>query len=518
MSIDSSVPPIDSGTSPTITDAGRRRVVLIAVCVALMAVISSVTGLNVAQPDLAVAFGASQSDVLWIINGYTLTLSALLLPLGAVGDRWGRKRVLLVGLVVFGIANVAGALAPSTEVMLTARVLSGVGAAMIMPITLAVITSTFPERERSRAIGVWTAVAGGGGLLGMFLSAALVDLANWRYLFALPVVLVVVAFVMTTRSVPDSRETAAHGFDAVGALTSVLAVVGLVLALHEGPTRGWGDPLALAGLIVGGVAAAAFVVWERRQPAPLLDVRVFRGRGLSSGSIVLLAVFGVQAGVSVALFPFFQTVFGWSGLLATVALLPMAVLMMASSGLAPRLAERIGSRATTTAGVTLAGLGLALLAVLVSVDGGYFAILPGMAAMGLGMGLSMTPATVAITSSLPGDRQGVASALNDVTREFGSAIGVALLGALLAAGYRGAVEDRLRDYPTAAAEGARQGVANAAEAAGVAGDRGPELLRAAQESFVIGWQQAMWVGVGLMVLLLAFVVLRGPGERTPATD
>jgi MFS family permease len=175
---------------PTIQDPRQRRATLIAVCIALMAVIASVSGLNVAQPELAVEFDASQVTVLWIINIYTISLAALLLPLGAIGDRWGRKPVLLAGLAVFGVASAAAGLATSSEVMLAARFLSGVGAAMIMPVTLAVITSTFPDEERSKAIGVWTGVAGGGGILGMYLSALLVDLASWRWLFVLPVALV----------------------------------------------------------------------------------------------------------------------------------------------------------------------------------------------------------------------------------------------------------------------------------------------------------------------------------------
>ncbi|MFE6487727.1 MFS transporter, partial [Streptomyces sp. NPDC057757] len=211
---------------PSVADARRRRTILVAVCVALMAVIASVSGLNVAQPDMALAFDASQSTILWIINLYTLSLAALLLPLGALGDRWGRKPVLLAGLTVFGLANAVAGLAPTAEVMLAARFLSGVGAAMIMPVTLAVITSTFPERERGRAIGVWTGVAGGGGILGMFLSAALVDMASWRWLFVLPIVLVLVALVMALRSVPNSRDESEHTFDTVGALTSAVAVVG----------------------------------------------------------------------------------------------------------------------------------------------------------------------------------------------------------------------------------------------------------------------------------------------------
>ncbi|MDX3660422.1 MFS transporter [Streptomyces sp. ID05-26A] len=426
-----------------------RTKTLVAVCVALMAVISSVTGLNVAQPHLAAEFGASQGTVLWIINAYVLTLAALLLPLGAVGDLLGRRPVLVAGLGVFGVANVVAALAPSAEVLLASRVLGGVGAATIMPVTLAVITSTFPEKERGRAIGVWTGVAAGGGLLGMFLSALLVDVADWRFLFALPVVLVVVALVMALRDVPDSRDV--RPFDVGGALTSVVAVAGLIYFLHEGD---------VVSLLAGTGAAVAFVVWELRHPAPLLDVRLFRERPLATGSLVLLVVFGVQAGVSILLYPYFQTVLGWSGLVSTVALLPMAGFMMIASGLAPRLAERVGARVTMSAGIALGGLGLALMAVLV--DGGYLDVLPGMIAMGAGMGLSMPPATEAITRSVP--QQGVASALNDVTREFGTALGIALLGAMAAASV----------------------------------DAG--------ESFVEGWRTAMWAGVALMAVL--FLVAR----------
>ncbi|WP_081238893.1 MFS transporter [Streptomyces viridosporus] len=511
----------DPSTGPSdahggdVPDARQRRTILVTVCTALMAVIASVSGLNVAQPDLAVAFGASQSTVLWIINVYTLALAALLLPLGAIGDRFGRKPVLLTGLTVFGVAGAAAGLAPSAEVMLAARLLGGVGAAMIMPITLAVITSTFPEEERGRAIGVWTGVAGGGGVLGMFLSAALVDVANWRWLFALPVVLVTVALTLTLRSVPDSREASGHAFDTVGALTSVVAVVGLVFALQEGPERGWTAPATLLGLLVGAVATVGFVARELHlRDAALLDVRLFGERALAGGSITLLTVFGVQAGVFVVLFPFLQAVLGWSGLLSTLALMPMAVLMMAASGLAPRLAERIGPRATTAAGILLAGAGLALMAAVVSVDGGYPSVLPGMLAMGIGMGLSMTPSTEAITGTLPRERQGVASALNDVTREFGTALGVALLGALLSSGYRSAVASRLDGVPQDTADTAREGVANALGVAHQAGPHAQALSRAARESFVDGWQQAMWAGVAVMAVLFLHLLARGP--RRPA--
>lgn len=510
------LPAHGGAADPTVHDPRQRRAILIAVCIALMAVIASVSGLNVAQPELAVEFDASQSTVLWIINIYTISLAALLLPLGAIGDRWGRKPVLLTGLAVFGVASTAAGLATSTEVMLAARFLSGVGAAMIMPVTLAVITSTFPDQERSKAIGVWTGVAGGGGILGMYLSAVLVDLATWRWLFVLPVALVLAAVVIALRSVPNSREDRDHGFDLIGSLTSVVAVLGLIFVLHEGPEKGWTAPETLLSLLVGAIAAVGFVAWELHRRAPLLDVRLFRERGLASGSVSLLAVFGVQAGIFVVLFPYFQAVLGWSGLRSTLALMPTALLMMFASGLAPKVAARIGSRSTMASGIFLGGAGLVLMATFVSVDGGYLSILAGMLAMGLGMGLTMTPSTEAITTALPRERQGVASALNDITREFGTALGVALLGAVLTTGYRSAIDSRLAGAPSVpdgAADTAREGVVNALAAAHRVGPQAPALTRAAQESFVDGWQQAMWAGAAVMAVLFIYVLARGPRQR-----
>lgn len=491
-----------------IIDPKRRRSILLAVCIALMAVIAAVSGLNVAQPQMALALDGSQGDVLWIINIYPITLAALLLPLGAVGDRWGRKPVLLVGLVLFGVANVASGLAGSVPVMLGARLLAGIGAAMIMPVTLSVITSAFPAEERSKAIGIWTGVAGGGGILGMFLSALLVDVLDWRWVFVLPVVLVIAAGLVSLRAIPNSCEASVHRFDLGGAVLAAIAVVGLILFLHEGPVMGWTMPVTLAGLVAGVAASIGFALWELRHPAPLLDIRLFAKRSLTSGSVTLLVWFGVQAGVFVVLFPFFQAVLGWSGLMATLGLMPMAILMMVSSVLAAKVARGIGQRLTMALGMLLGGSGLALMAMLVSVDAGYIGVLPGMIAMGLGMGLSMAPSTEAITSSLPPDRQGVASALNDVTREFGTSLGVALLGAMFTAGYGNAIAGRLAGAPGDIAAEVSKGIAGTLDL--VNDPASAALLRSAREALVEAWQQAMWAGVVVMALLLVFVLLRGP--------
>ncbi|MCI3273828.1 MFS transporter [Streptomyces cylindrosporus] len=505
---------VPGGAAP---DARQLRTILIAVSIALMAVIASVSGLNVAQTDMAVEFHASQGTILWIINVYTLALASLLLPLGALGDRLGRKPMLITGLLVFGVASALSGLAPTAEIMLAARVLSGIGAAIVMPITLAVITSTFPEEQRGKAIGVWTGVAGGGGILGMFLSALLVDVASWRWLFVLPIALIAVALALTMGSVPNSRERAAHPFDTVGALASVIAVVGFIFTLQEGPEHGWSAPATLIALAVGIVAGVTFVWWELRcRDASLLDVRLFGERRLAGGSATLLVVFGIQAGIAVVLFPFLQAVLGWSGLLSTLALMPMAVLMMMTSGLAPKLAARIGARLTMAGGIALGGLGLVSMALFVSVDGGYLSILPGMIAMGLGMGLAMTPSTEAITASLPREKQGVASALNDVTREFGTALGVAVLGALLSAGYQSSIGTKLSGIPQGTADSAREGIATAIEAAQDAGAQKDAVIHAAQQSFVNGWQQAMWVGAAVMAAMVLYVLARGP-KNTPAT-
>jgi EmrB/QacA subfamily drug resistance transporter len=510
--------PGDAARGEGAPDARQLRAILIAVSMALMAVIASVSGLNVAQTHMAVDFDTSQNTVLWIINIYTLALSALLLPLGAIGDRLGRKPTLIAGLAVFGVASITAALAPTAEVMIAARVASGVGAATIMPITLAVITSTFPEEQRGKAIGVWTGVAGGGGILGMFLSAFLVDVADWRWLFALPIVLIVMALAMTLTSVPNSHERSPHAFDTVGALVSIVAVAALIFVLQEGPERGWTAPAPLISLAIGLIATAGFVFWElHRRDASLLDVRLFGERGLAGGSITLLVVFGVQSGIFVVLFPFLQAVVGWSALLSAAALMPMAIAMMMASGLAPRLASRIGSRSTMTAGIALTGVGLALMALLVSVDGGYLSILPGIIVMGLGMGLAMVPSTEAITLALPREKQGVASALNDVTREFGTALGIAMLGAILTAGYRDAIDDRLDGIPDGTADTAREGIANAVEASGSAGSHAQALLHAARQSYIDGWQQAMWTGVAVTGVLLVYIALRGPKNQVPAT-
>ncbi|MDQ3630719.1 MAG: MFS transporter [Actinomycetota bacterium] len=502
-------------TAAKVLEPQRRRMILVATCTALMAVVASASGLNVAQQQVAEDLDASQMTVLWIINSYIVVLAALLLPVGAIADRWGRKPVLMAGLVVFGLASAAAAFAESSTFLIITRVVAGVGAAMIMPVTLSVITSSFPAEARAQAIGIWAGVAGGGGLLGMIIAALLTDLASWRWLFALPVLLVAAAFLAGRRSIPNSTERVESAFDMIGSVLSIVAVGSLVLAIDRGPEDGWTTLLTLTALLAGVAASAGFAAWELRCQAPLLDLRTFRDARLKAGSVTQLFTFGVLAGVFIVLFPYFQAVLGWSALRSILGLLPMVTPMMAASALAPIPAKRFGARATMLTGIGLAATGLALMAAMVSVDGGYASVLPGMLVIGLGMGLTMTPSTEAITSALPDERQGVASAINDTTREVGSALGVALLGAVLAAEYREAIKPLLSSLPERTTDAAGEGIARAFTlAAQTRGDEADTLITAARQAFVDGWASSMWIGAAAMGGLFVLVFIIGPLRPT----
>jgi EmrB/QacA subfamily drug resistance transporter len=506
--------PIDHASGEVIVDDARqRRRILIAMCTALVAVIASVSGLNVAQQELAADLGASQSDLLWVINGYTVALAALLLPIGAVGDRYGRKHVLVSGLGLFIVANFVSAFAAGPEMLIVTRVVAGIAAAAIMPVTLSVITSSFPADERARAVGIWAGFAGAGGILGLFVSSFLIDYMTWQWLFAMPIGFGGAALAMTLSSVVNSRENQEGRFDTVGSVFSVLAIGGLVLGIHEGPVKGWDSGLTLFGLILGVVALAAFIVWELRNTAPLLDVRLFANRGLATGSVTLLVLFAVMFGLFLVLIQFFQAVLGYSALKAATGLLPMMAIMMPLSAVAPIIAQKVGTRRTLFSGLVAFIAGLVMMASMTSVSGGYWSIMPGLLVMAAGMGLSMTPATIAITESLPIEQQGVASALNDTVREVGGAIGIALLGSVLNAGYHDRVAPATKGLSPDLANRVEEGIGTAFAAAPDLGSRADAVLDAAREAFVGGWRVSMWFGVALASVALVHAVFRAPRSQ-----
>ena len=501
-----------------VLDPQRRTRILVAMCVALVAVVASVSGLNVAQQQLAVDLGASQGDLLWIINGYTIALAALLMPIGAIGDRWGRKKVLVGGLVVFVAANIGAVVAATVTQLLVARIAAGVGAAMIMPVTLSVITSSFPDEERDRAVGVWAGFAGAGGILGLVSSSIVVDNFTWPWVFALPVLMAVGSFVMTLVAVPHSREHTEGRFDTVGSILSAVAVGAFVLGIHEGPERGWTDSLTLVGLALGVGAGIAFVVWELRQSHPLLNLRVFGNRMLTAGTVYLLIVFAIMMALFLVLVQFLQAGLGYSAIKASAGLLPMAAVMMPLSAAAPLVARRVGMRIMFAGGAVLVAAGLALMALLADADRGYFSVLPGLMVLAVGIGLSMTPGTTAITGSLPVEEQGVASALNDTVRELGGAVGVALIGSVLSSAYSSAVSDATVGLPEEAANVVQEGIGGAVVVAGQMGPQGETLLHAARTAFVDAWTSSIWISAGLAVVAAVFALVWTPSRRAEFAD
>lgn len=508
-----------AGTPPL--DASQKRLILISMCTALVAVVASVSGLNVAQQDLATDLGATQSQVLWVINAYTLALAALLMPIGAVGDKWGRKPVLLTGLALFAGASFLAAVSPNVGILIFARALAGLGAAMVMPVTLSVITSSFADEERSQAIGIWAGFAGAGGIIGLFTSSFFVDYFSWRWLFIVPIALMAVSAVLAVRAVPNSSEGGSR-FDIIGSVLSALAIGGLVFGIHEGPEKGWDYSLTIVSLSVGVAALAAFVVWELRNDEPLLDVTAFKNRGLATGSFTMVTLFAVMFGIFLVVFPYFQTIIGWSALKSAAGLLPMAATMMVMSGVAPKIAARIGSRYTMMAGIGIAITGLSTLALMATAEGKYLQILPGLMLIGFGMGTTMTPATEAITETLPADKQGVASALNDTSREVGGAVGVALLGSIVSAGYGDNVADFAATLPADLSEIVGEDYYAALGAAAQVSETDPELagnlIATAQQAWVDGWVTSMWVGVAMASVAFAYLFIGGARPQPQTTS
>ena len=509
-------PDVSAPHDEVIVDPRRRLLILSAMCVALVAVVASVSGLNVAQQALAEDLGASQSQLLWIINGYTLALAALLLPVGAIGDRWGRKPILMLGLVAFALCNLASSFATEPEVLIALRVLAGLAAAMVMPVTLSVITTSFPREEQAKAIGTWAGFAGAGGIIGLFASAAIVDDSTWPWVFALPIAMASTSFALTTFFVPHSVEHTDAGFDIAGSLLSAIAIGGLVLAFHEGPERGWSATITVGALAAGLLGAVAFVLVELRRDHPLLDVRIFALRGLAAGSINLFVVFATMFSLFLVLLQYLQAVLGYSALRAASGLLPMAVMMMPLSTIAPTIAERIGFRRTLVAGMLLLAGGLVLFAALAGADGGYLSVLPGILVLGAGVGLAMSPSTAAITASLPEEKQGVASALNDTMREMGGAVGIALIGSVLNSAYRTNVASTAASLPPAVAERVTAGIGSALAVAGPMGADGNALVIAARQAFVEGMAPALYLAAGLALAAAAFTALRGPKTAAEA--
>jgi EmrB/QacA subfamily drug resistance transporter len=401
---------------------------------AIAAIDATVVG--IALPAIGREFDAGLDALQWVVTAYTLTLAGLLLVAGALGDRYGRRRVFLVGVVWFAVASVLCGLAASAPVLIAARALQGVGAALLTPGSLAILEASFRPEDRARAIGAWSGLGGVATAIGPFVGGWLVQAASWRLIFAinLPVAAVVVA--LAWRHVPESRDPEATGrVDLVGGVLATGGLVGLTYGLIEGPTTGWAGAAALAALAVGAVLLTAFVIWERRARAPMLPLGLFASRQFTATNLVTFVVYGALGGALFLVPLQLQLVADYSALQAGISLLPLTAVMLALSARFGALATRIGPRLPMSVGPVLAGIGLALL-VRVDAAGDYLTqVLPAVAVLGLGLAVTVAPLTATVLDAAPARHAGVASAVNNAVARAAALVAVAVLPA--AAGITG---------------------------------------------------------------------------------
>ncbi|MGM5064685.1 MFS transporter [Rhodococcus qingshengii] len=489
----------------------RQIWMLTVACCAVALVVAAMAALNTALPDLARDTGATQSQLTWIVDGYTLTLACLLLPAGALGDRYGRRELLMFGLLVFAAGSSIPVFADEPSWIIVSRVISGVGAAFVMPATLSLLTAGFPPAQRARAVGVWSGVAGSGAIAGLVVSGLLLEKWSWHSIFVslavVSVLILVVSFTIVT-----SKDTEATPLDLPGTALIAGSIGLFVLGMIEAPARGWLDPVVLA-LLIGGIAMTAVFSWvELRTRHPLLDVRLFANRAFGSGAASLTLQFLATFGLFFLIVQYLQLVLDYSPLQSALALMPIAVPVMALSVVAPLLIPRIGLRALTATGVAFLGTGIALLTRL-DASSTYAEVCVPLVVAAIGLGLSTTPATAAIVSNAPDSKQGVASAVNDATREIGSAIGVALAGSILAAGYGNHVQPAVDLLPEPAKEPVSGSLAAALHVAEAAGPQGAQLAEFAREAFIKGMDQGALTLAAIMWVSAIVLGFWAPGRQ-----
>jgi EmrB/QacA subfamily drug resistance transporter len=395
------------------------------------------TVVNVALPTIGEDLNAGISSLQWVVNAYTLTLSGFLLLGGSLGDRYGRRRVFVIGVIWFATASLLCGLAPTDEALIAARALQGVGGALLTPGSLAIIEASFRREDRAPAIGAWSGLGGVTAAIGPFLGGWLVQAATWRLIFLINLPLAVLVVWVSVRHVPESRDPGATGrLDWAGAGLAALGLAGVVYALTDGPGQGWTSPRILGAGLVGVAALVGFLLWERYTPAPMLPLDIFASRQFSAANAVTFVVYGALGG-SLFLLPIqLQRVVGYSPVASGVALVPITVLMLLLSARAGRLASRIGPRLPMTLGPLGVAAGLALFT-RVGPGAGYLTdILPASLVYGLGLTLTVAPLTSTVLAAAPAEHAGIASAVNNDVARTAGLLAVAVLP--VAAGISGA--------------------------------------------------------------------------------
>jgi EmrB/QacA subfamily drug resistance transporter len=493
----------------------RRKSILVVLCLSLLIVTIDNTVLNTALPTLSRSLHAGTSSLQWIVDAYVLCFAALLVTAGALGDRFGRRRALLAGLIVFAIGSIAASFATSAGVLIADRVIMGLGAAFVMPSTLSILNAVFPSNERPGAIGAWSAVAGIGIVLGPTLGGLLLAHFWWGSVFLVNVPLVLVALIAVDRIVPETIDGSVKRLDVVGTILIAGALVAIIDAIIEAPTRGWTSAATIAVFGAGLALMALFVRRELRIDNPLIDLRVFANRSFSAAAGAVTVLFFALFGSLFALTQYLQLVHGYSPLSAGLRALPFAIAMGIASPISTVAAKRLGTRTVITAGLVAMSGGLFALSFL-HADTPYTSVAAFVALMGAGMGLVMAPASTTIMASVPAAQAGAGSAVNDTVREVGGALGVAVIGSLTAAVYGSHLGHQMTAHhaPAAVTSAATESVAAAdVISQKIGGTTGSELVQAAHNAFVSGMSAGMRVAAGVALLGAVAAIVALPSRR-----
>ncbi len=414
----------------------QRWWILGVLCLSLLVIIVDNSILNVALPRLQEDLNATFSQLQWMVDSYTLVFACLLLTAGSLGDRFGRKGALQLGMVVFGTGSLLSAFATTPGHLIATRALMGIGGAFIMPSTLSLITNVFPPEERGRAISYWAAIAGIGVALGPVSGGLLLERFYWGSIFLVNLPIVAVALVAGGFLLPKSSDPAHPRLDLVGATLSITGLLALVYGIIDGPLEGWASGRIVGSFVAAAVLLGAFAYWESHSDHPMLNLEFFKNPRFSAASTGLMLIFFAMFGATFLLTQYLQFVIGYSPLRAGTALLPWAGIMLFVAPASARLAERFGTKLVVGAGLTFASASLLFMSTLPYSHIGYVRdVLPRLLLLAFGMGLTMAPATESIMGSLPRSKAGVGSAMNDTTRQVGGALGVAVVGSVMTSVY-----------------------------------------------------------------------------------
>ncbi len=511
--------PTDTARSPD----SRRWTILAVLCLSVFVIVVDGTIVNVALPTFVRELSASTSQLQWIVDAYVLVFAGLLMAAGSVGDRFGRKGVLQIGMAVFAATSAMAGLAGSADELIAWRAAMGVGAALIFPATLALLVNVFTApKERAIAIAVWAATSGLAVALGPVTGGLLLEHYWWGSIFLVNVPVIAVAMVLIAVVVPTSRDTTIHRFDPLGTVLSIAGVSMVVWAVIEGPVHGWASPTSLVAFALATALLVAFVWWERRIDHPMLDVGVFANLRFTAGSLSVTFAFFALFGFIFMVTQYFQFVRGYGTLAAGVRTVPFALFTATAAPVAAKLAERVGTKTVVAAGLASMAVGFAWTTTSVA-ETSYWVIVGQMLFMGAGLGLVNAPATEAILGALPPEKAGVGSAVNDTAREVGGLLGVAIVGSVFSSVYAGRLGQLLDATPvppealTVAKGSVGAGLAVADQAAVVAGSEAGQLVRGAvDQAFLDGFHAGSWVSAAV-VLLGAVVAWRFlPARGVPA--